>query len=344
MCRPTPPTLNSALAEQQPKTDILPPTGTERLAPDNAGLASAATLLEQGGLVAFPTETVYGLGADARNSDAIARLYAAKNRPRSNPLIVHVARPEDALSLVHFDAVSERLADEFWPGPLTLVLPVRSDTDLSPLVTSGLSTVAVRVPDHEIAAGLLGMFGHPVVAPSANRSGRLSPTTADAVIEELDGRIHAVIDGGSTAFGLESTVIRTSPDTRRTELLRPGAIPREAIESCAQVRIEAHVPNGPLASPGMLESHYAPTVGLRMNVEAPGANEILLGFGDTHAADIENLSPSGDLDEAASRLFSALRRLDAEALASGKSIAVAPIPTSGIGAAINDRLKRASRS
>ncbi len=322
----------------------MPRRRTEILSPDPAGLSRATELLLAGELVAFPTETVYGLGADARNPDAVASIYSAKNRPRSNPLIVHVANAECALALVRFDPIAERLAKAFWPGPLTLVLPFRERTVLSRSVAAGLSTIAIRVPDHRIAAGLLAEFEHPVVAPSANRSGKISPTSAADVIDELDSNIHAVIDGGPTAFGLESTVVRTSSNGRTIELLRPGAVPREEIERLAKVRVERRAPSGPLSSPGLLPSHYAPSVRLRMNVESPDTNELFLGFGDTYDHGKDNLSRSGDLEEAASRLFSMLRRLDAEARMSGKSIAVAPVPSHGIGAAINDRLSRALRS
>ena len=321
----------------------MPRPRTEILSHDSAGLSRAAEMLGDGKLVAFPTETVYGLGADARNPDAVARIYSAKNRPRSNPLIVHVATAEEALALVRFDSVAERLAETFWPGPLTLVLPFRENTNLPKSVAAGLPTIAIRVPDHEIAAGLLAEFGHPVVAPSANRSGRISPTSAADVMDELASRIGAVIDGGPTEFGLESTVVRTSPNGPTIELLRPGAVPREAIEHLAGICVGQPAPSDRLSSPGLLPSHYAPTVRLRMNVDAPEAGELFLGFGNTCGRDKDNLSGSGDLEEAASRLFSMLRRLDAEAQSSGKSIAVAPVPSHGIGAAINDRLSRASR-
>ncbi len=322
----------------------MPRSRTEILSPDPAGLSRAADLLNDGRLVAFPTETVYGLGADARNPDAVARVYSAKNRPRSNPLIVHVANALDALALVRFDPVAERLAETFWPGPLTLVLPFRQNPVLSKSFAAGLPTIAIRVPDHDIAAGLLTECGHPVVAPSANRSGKISPTSSADVLEELDSRIDAVIDGGPTAFGLESTVVRTSSNGRAIELLRPGAIPRETIERLVEIRVGRHSPSDLLLSPGQLKSHYAPAVRLRMNVDAPEANELFLGFGDTYGRERDNLSRSGDLEEAASRLFSMLRRLDAEAQSCGKSIAVAPVPSHGIGAAINDRLERASRA
>lgn len=322
----------------------MPRRRTEILPPDAAGLSRAAALLGEGELVAFPTETVYGLGADARNSDAVALVYAAKNRPRSNPLIVHVANVDEALGLARFDVVSEQLAEAFWPGPLTLVLPRREDTTLSKSVAAEVTTIAIRVPDHKVAADLLEKCGHPVVAPSANRSGRISPTSAADVIDELDSRIGAVIDGGPVKFGVESTVVMTSSNSRTIELLRPGAVPREAIERATGVRVDHHAPSGLLPSPGLLPSHYAPSVRLRINAGAPAATELFMGFGCTYGRDTDNLSRAGDLEEAASRLFSMLRRLDAEARASGKSIAVAPIPSHGIGAAINDRLARASRS
>ncbi|MDU8943509.1 L-threonylcarbamoyladenylate synthase [Ovoidimarina sediminis] len=307
---------------------------TRGLAPDAEGMRAAAEVLRAGGLVAFPTETVYGLGADARNGIAVARVYAAKGRPAFNPLIVHVASLEAARGIAEFGAEAERLAGAFWPGPLTLVLPVREESGLSPLVTAGLRTVAVRVPAHPLARALLEEAGCPVAAPSANPSGRLSPTTAAHVIEGLCGRIEAVLDGGPCEVGLESTIVAPGPPPR---LLRPGGLPAEAIEACLGVPLLRAGVEGGVEAPGQLQSHYAPGAGLRLEADGPGPGERMLGFGDV-AGEL-NLSPSGDLTEAAAHLFDYLRRLDD---GKGGAIAVAPIPERGLGRAINDRLRRAA--
>lgn len=304
-----------------------------RLAPDAAGLRRAADLLAGGGLVAFPTETVYGLGADARNDRAVAGIYDAKGRPSFNPLIVHVADTATAGRFVIFDDVAQRLADAFWPGALTLVLPIRPDAGISALVTAGLQTLAVRVPDHPVGQRLLQAFGGPVAAPSANPSGRISATTA-AHVAALAGRIDAVIDGGACPVGVESTIVACGPAPR---LLRAGGIPVEALEAClGQPLIRDETPDQPSA-PGQLVSHYAPTGTVRLNVTTPAPNEVLLGFGPVDA--VFNLSPGGDLVEAATRLFDGLHRLDA---LGATRIAVSPIPDHGLGAAINDRLRRAA--
>lgn len=310
-------------------------TSTTRLLPATQdGYAAAAGMLGKGGLVAFPTETVYGLGADARNDHAVARIFEAKGRPRFNPLIVHVASAEAARDLVAWPEQAERLAQAFWPGPLTLVLPLRAGTGLSPLVTAELPTLAVRVPAHPVAQALLQAFGWPVAAPSANPSGRISPTTADHVALGLSGRIEAIVDGGACDVGVESTIVGLCG---APELLRPGGLPAEAIEAVIKeplLRPQAH---GAPTAPGQLASHYAPGAPVRLNVTRPRPDEAYLGFGKMDCA--LNLSPTGDLTEAAANLFACLHGLDA--MAPG-AIAVAPIPDTGLGLAINDRLRRAA--
>ena len=306
---------------------------TERLPPDDAGLARAAEILRAGGLVAFPTETVYGLGGDARSDMAAARIFEAKGRPRFNPLIAHVASVEEARRIARFTPEAERLASAFWPGPMTLVLPLREGSGIAPLVTAGLSTVALRVPAHPLAWRLLEAFGGPVAAPSANPSGKLSPTRAEDVLSTLSGRIGAVLDGGACAVGLESTIVGLDGPAR---LLRPGGLPAEAIEACiGRPLLPAEAGDVP-TSPGQLASHYAPEAALRLNATEARAGEQLLGFGPV-AGDL-SLSPTGDLTEAAANLFHHLRALDAR----GGRIAVAPVPDTGLGRAINDRLSRAA--
>lgn len=309
-------------------------TTTEMLPADAGGIARAAQLLREGGLVAFPTETVYGLGADARNSKAVARIFEAKGRPRFNPLIVHLADAAQARRTAVFNDTAERLAEAFWPGPLTLVLPLRPDAGLSPLVSAGLETVALRVPEHPLAQALLKEFTGPVAAPSANISGRISPTRAEHVLEGLGGRLEAVLDGGPCAVGLESTIIGLAPGP---VLLRPGGLPVEIIEDCLHMPLDRGEESARPSAPGQLESHYAPEAAMRLNAEAAAPGELLLGFGEV-ACDL-NLSPSGDLVEAAANLFHHLRQLDARG--AGK-IAVTPIPERGLGRAINDRLRRAA--
>ena len=305
------------------------------LAPDTDGLARAAALLKDGALVAFPTETVYGLGADARNGEAVAGIYAAKGRPSFNPLIVHVSDLAAAEALVTFDAAARALAQAFWPGPLTLVLPLRPGAGISSLVTAGLGTLAVRVPSHPAAHALLETFGGPVAAPSANPSGRISPTTAAHVRAGLGDRIAAVLDDGPCTVGLESTIVGFAPDP---VLLRAGGIPLEPLEACLGQPLlhPTDAPSQPTA-PGQLASHYAPRGTVRLNVADPEPGETYLGFGD-HDAPL-SLSRSGDLTEAAARLFDCLHQLDEEG---ASRIAVAPIPEHGLGRAINDRLRRAA--
>jgi L-threonylcarbamoyladenylate synthase len=306
----------------------------------SASIEAAARWLGQGGLVAFPTETVYGLGADARNGEAVARLYAAKGRPVFNPLIAHVADADAARRLGRFDAAAEKLAAAFWPGPLTLVLPKRPDSAVADLALAGLDSVAVRVPAHPVAHALLESFGGPVVAPSANRSGHVSPTSAAHVLADLRGRIDMVLDGGPCTVGVESTIIACLGEPT---LLRPGGVARETIERVLglALALPAVAQEAPPA-PGMLSSHYAPKARLRLEAEAPRAGEAFLAFGPNvpAASGISlNLSPRGDLIEAAAKLFSHLRALDASGAA---RIAVMKVPHDGLGEAINDRLARAA--
>lgn len=291
-----------------------------------------AGLLRAGEVVAFPTETVYGLGADATNSDAVLRIYETKGRPRFNPLIVHVADLAMAKRLAEFGPLARKLAS-FWPGPLTLVLPRKPDAGLSDIATAGLDTVGIRIPDHPLAQELIRATGRPLAAPSANPSGKLSPTTAAQVLKGFGGRV-PVLDGGPANAGVESTILAVTGDTATQ--LRAGALAREEIEAHLGQAIEIAREGGPVTAPGMLASHYAPNARLRIHVEHPEAGEAYLAFGDRPGT--LNLSPTGDLHEAARNLFAMLHQLDAEA----ERIAVAPIPNYGLGEAINDRLKRAA--
>ena len=312
-------------------------TLTEPLLPDAPGLARAAQILAQGGLVAFPTETVYGLGGDAQNSRAVAGIYEAKGRPRFNPLIVHVADLAMAETFAVFDERARTLVQVFWPGPLTLVLPLRAGVGLSPLVTAELDSVAIRIPAHPVAQALLRIFGGPLAAPSANPSGRVSPTRAAHVLEGLGGRIAAVIDGGACAVGLESTIIGLDgPAT----LLRPGGVPAESLEAALGLPLSLPAA-GKITAPGQLASHYAPGAALRLDAIAGRPGEVWIGFGPECAGAALSLSEAGDLVEAAARLFHALREADRLAGSDG-AIAVAPIPETGLGRAINDRLRRAA--
>ncbi len=307
---------------------------TEILRPDSPGISGAADLLRAGQLVAFPTETVYGLGADARNDRAVARIFEAKDRPRFNPLIVHVSGMNTAQEIAVFGEAAERLAAAFWPGPLTLVLPLKSGTGISPLVSAGLDTIAIRIPAHPLAHELLAQFDGPIAAPSANPSGKISPTTADHVLSGLNGRIAAILDGGPCKVGLESTIIGFDPEPT---LLRPGGLPVEAIEQCLGQPLAEPTHSKTPTAPGQLASHYAPNAAIRLNVNSANPDETLLGFGPVDC-DL-NLSTGGDLVEAAAKLFNALRELDAQGV---KKIAVSPISDHGLGRAINDRLKRAA--
>jgi L-threonylcarbamoyladenylate synthase len=312
---------------------------------DAAAAADAARVLAAGGLVAFPTETVYGLGADATSGPAVARLYDAKGRPAFNPLIAHVVDVADAERLACFDADAARLAKAFWPGPLTLVLPKAAGCPVAELATAGLDTIAVRVPAHKVARDILAAFGNPVVAPSANRSGHVSPTCAEHVAADLAGRIDLIIDGGATPVGVESTIVACLGEP---VLLRPGGLPRAAIERSLGRSLADPAPardtDGPIA-PGMLATHYAPRTRLRLNALRVAAGEALLAFGPLpaegaeRAACVLNLSARGDLVEAAANLFAHLRALDA---AGAGAIAAMPVPRQGLGEAINDRLERAA--
>jgi len=320
------------------KTQILPV--------DEAALAAAARVLAEGGLVAFPTETVYGLGADATNPAAIARIYQAKGRPSFNPLIAHVHDLEAAQRIGRFGAPALALAEAFWPGPLTLVLPKVSDCPVADLATAGLDTVAIRVPAHKVARQILRAFGGPVVAPSANLSGQVSPTTAAHVQCDLNGRIDLILDGGPVEVGVESTIVGCFEETM---LLRPGGVARDQIERVLGYKLKGapdadHDTSQPLA-PGLLASHYAPRSRVRLRAETVEAGEALLAFGPRilpgtdGAAAVMNLSARGDLTEAAANLFGYLRALDSKA---ARAIAVMPIPQEGLGEAINDRLRRAA--
>jgi L-threonylcarbamoyladenylate synthase len=313
------------------------------LAPTAANIAHAARLLRAGRLVAFPTETVYGLGGDATADRAVAAIYAAKARPRFNPLIVHVPSLREAARLVMFDARARKLARRFWPGPLTLVLKRRPDADISWLASAGLDSLAVRVPAHPVARRLLRAAALPVAGPSANRSGRVSPTTAAHVAESFavprgTKKLAAIVDGGACTVGLESTVVDLSGP--KAILLRPGGVPREAIERV--IGKLAAPGKGPLRSPGQLKSHYAPRLKLRLDAR-PRAGEAYLAFGPVprgvDSSAVMNLSPRRDLAEAAANLFAMLRGLDRPRFS---RIAVARIPERGLGAAINDRLRRAA--
>jgi L-threonylcarbamoyladenylate synthase len=320
-------------------TPILPAT--------EAAVAAASRCLAEGGLVGFPTETVYGLGADATNPAAIARLYEAKGRPSFNPLIAHVGDLEAARRIGCFDPPATALAEAFWPGPLTLVLPRTKDCAVADLATAGLDTVAIRVPAHPVAGNILRAFGRPVVAPSANLSGHVSPTTAAHVHSDLAGRIDLIVDGGAVAVGVESTIVGCFDVPM---LLRPGGLPRGEIERVLG-RALVRPPDDPAGdtsqplAPGMLASHYAPRTPVRLYAVSVEPGEALLAFGGDAvpgvdaAAAMMNLSAQGDLSEAAARLFGYLRALDSQR---ARAIAVMPIPHHGLGEAINDRLRRAA--
>jgi L-threonylcarbamoyladenylate synthase len=321
------------------KTAIWPASG--------AAVAKAADCLAQGGLVAFPTETVYGLGADAANPAAIALLYQAKGRPAFNPLIAHVGNIAAAQRLARFDARAMVLAKAFWPGPLTLVLPKTADCPVADLATAGLETIAIRVPAHPLALDILRAFGGPVVAPSANLSGHVSPTTAAHVESDLAGRIDLIVDGGPVEVGVESTIVGCFDEPM---LLRPGGLPRAEIErvlgrALAQPPEDADSESGQPLAPGMLASHYAPRTKVRLNALSVEAGEVLLAFGSVAlpgvdaATTVMNLSARGDVTEAATHLFGYLRALDARG---ARGIAVMPVPHEGLGEAINDRLRRAA--
>ena len=305
------------------------------LTPDREGIAEAARILREGGLVAVPTETVYGLAARADRDESVAAIYKAKGRPSFNPLIVHVAGLKTAQALATFDARALQLADAFWPGPLTLVLPLREYAPVAAAVTAGLATVALRCPAHPVMRALIAETGLPLAAPSANRSGGVSPTDAAHVVSSLEDRLDAVIDAGACEAGLESTIVALR-EGGRWQVLRPGPISERRIAAVLGTSSEP-VTSQAIEAPGQLASHYAPGKPVRLDAPTAQADEFHIGFGDV-AGDV-TLSASGDLDEAAARLYALLH----EAAASQqKRIAVAPIPHDGIGTAINDRLRRAA--
>jgi L-threonylcarbamoyladenylate synthase len=308
-----------------------------------ARIAEAARLIRAGELVAFPTETVYGLGGDATNERAVARIFEAKGRPQFNPLISHVLDAGEAQRLVQWNESAEKLAAKFWPGPLTLVLPRTKDSPIALLATAGLDSAAIRAPAHPVAQALIRAAGRPIAAPSANRSGAVSPTRAEHVAESLGGRVKLILDGGPCEVGLESTVLDLTTTT--PTLLRPGGATREAIEAViGPVALSDAIPSGDSArkSPGQLDSHYAPARPVRLNATSVAGDEALLAFGlrpPAGARQVLNLSPDGDLAEAAANLFAHLRALDQP---DNARIAVMPIPQTGLGLAINDRLRRAA--
>lgn len=300
----------------------------------------ALALLEGGDVVAIPTETVYGLAGDATNGAAVARIFEAKGRPRFNPLIAHVADLTMAGRIADFDPLSTRLAEAFWPGPLTLVLPQRTENGIHPLVTAGLDTIALRMP-RGFGGELIARLGRPLAAPSANSSGKISATTAEAVAADLGDRIRLVVDGGATPVGLESTIVKIEDGKLR--LLRPGGIAADEIEAVAGVKLQRGAAG--IEAPGMLASHYAPGAAMRLNVGKIANGEALLAFGRDRAEGwqgavaVRNLSETGDLREAATNLFAYMQALDRSGAA---TIAVEPIPFDGLGEAINDRLARAA--
>ncbi len=307
---------------------------TMTLRTNSAGMKQATDILRKGGLLAFPTETVYGLGADATQDLAVARIYAAKGRPTFNPLIAHFPDADSAKSHVHWSEEADILTNTFWPGAITLVLEKRQDSTLSALLSTGLSSVAIRVPDHSIASNLLHQFSSPIAAPSANPSGAISPTKPEHVLSSLAGKIEGVIDAGACRLGLESTIIDL---TVAPTLLRPGGIPVEIIEDCLGKKLQNTQAKDGIKAPGQLSSHYAPCAKLRLNATSALDEEVLIGFGDMEC-DL-NLSQDADLTEAAAHLFAHLHFLDKKGVA---CIAVAPVPQHGLGQAINDRLIRAA--
>jgi L-threonylcarbamoyladenylate synthase len=319
-----------------PETD---PIRTEIVDDGPSGIARAAALLREGKLVAFPTETVYGLGGDATDDRAVAAIFEAKRRPSFNPLISHLAEAEQAEDLAVFDARAHRVAETLWPGPLTLVLPRRAGCPVSLLASAGLDSLAIRVPAHPAARKLLAAVGRPVAAPSANVSGAVSPTTPQHVLDGLSGRVAMVVAGGRCAVGLESTVLDLTGD--QPMLLRPGGVTVEELTALlGPIAVPEKDPDRP-ASPGQLASHYAPRAQVRLNAGAIGPGEVLLTFGPDlrSGPKVMNLSDKGNLAEAAANLFAMLRALDKTGAG---TIAVVPIPETGLGAAINDRLRRAA--
>ncbi len=316
----------------QAEPNILPPT--------LANYHLAAKFLLQGKLVSFPTETVYGLGADATSDPAVANIFDAKQRPAFNPLIIHLPSLEEAEKYVEFDLTSRKLAENFWPGPLTLVLKKKPNSMLSALVSAGLDTVAVRVPAHPVAQGLLENFKYPIAAPSANISGKLSPTRPQHVARALSAKVAIILDGPPCRNGLESTIAHVAGSEIR--LLRPGGITKREIEEVTGLRVTYYQDGQNPTAPGQLKSHYAPETKIRLNAETIYPGEALLAFGSLYPKDatiLRNLSPKGSLHEAATNLFSMLHELDQLGCS---AIAVSPIPDKGLGVAINDRLRRAA--
>ncbi|MCG4259519.1 threonylcarbamoyl-AMP synthase [Acetobacter senegalensis] len=319
---------------------------TQRLPHTPSGLETAARILREGGLVAFGTETVYGLGGDATQPAAVARIFEAKNRPRFNPLISHFATADAAFAQVLATPLARKLAQAFWPGPLTLVLPRARTSTICDLAADGLESLAVRVPKGECVQALLQAVNRPIAAPSANRSGRISPSDASHVLEELEGRIDAVLDSGPCAVGLESTVLDLTSEDRPL-LLRPGGIPAEALEEiCGPLAYPETETDAAPASPGRMLSHYAPALPVRLNATSVKPTEGLLAFGPiplAGAGAVWNLSQTGNLEEAAARLFSGLRYLDKQGAVLGLTgVAVQSVPAHGLGRAIQDRLRRAA--
>jgi L-threonylcarbamoyladenylate synthase len=313
-----------------------------------ADITFAANLLRQGDIVGMPTETVYGLAADATQGEAVARIYEAKGRPQFNPLISHVSDLEMAMEHGVFSPEALRLAEAFWPGPLTLVVPIRPGSSVCDLSRAGLDSIGLRMPSHPVARALIKATGQPLAAPSANRSGHISPTTAADVVAELAEKVSIVLDGGACSVGLESTILACLPNSHGMMTLlqlRPGGIPLARLQDIAGYRITRKTAGSPMISPGLLESHYAPFAPVRMNCLNFGIGDAIIAYGAVEktqfppSAPVYNLSPQGNLRQAASRIFSALRELDAH---KPVAIAVMPIPETGLGEAINDRLSRAA--
>lgn len=315
-------------------TSSNPPFSTQIRPYGRAALEEAAALIKAGQTVAVPTETVYGLAADATSAEAVARIYAAKGRPSFNPLIVHIAGMDMARRIARFSPLAEELAGRFWPGPLTLVLPLQEDSGIASLVTAGLETIALRCPAHPAMQELIHKSGKPLAAPSANASGSISPTRAEHVLASLKGKIPLILDAGPTSQGLESSI--AAPEDERVRLLRPGPVTVEMLERASGLPVTVTT-GGTIEAPGQLLSHYAPSKPVRLNAKAARAGEYLIGLGDM-ACDF-NLSARGNLEEAAARLFDALHRADAS---NASTIALAPVPDEGLGVAINDRLRRAA--
>ncbi len=316
---------------------------TQKTIAERSTLDAAAAIILKGGLVAMPTETVYGLAADATSDTAVAQIFAAKGRPQFNPLIVHVTGADMAARYVEFPPAAERLAAAFWPGPLTLVLPRKADSAISLLASAGLDTLGVRAPNHDIAQSLINAVGGPLAAPSANPSSAVSPTCADHVRDGLGDKVDIILDGGPCVVGVESTIVKI--ESEAVFLLRPGGVAREAIERVVGKPLSNPPHTDNPQAPGMLASHYAPHAPLRLNAAAPEPNEAFLGFGNVSAEgpNALNLSANGNITEAAANLFAYLRKLDALCSEHELSrIAAAPIPGEGLGEAINDRLARAS--